>query len=69
MSGELTKAQAIACLEKAGLSVSDAELEQVMAFHSPAALALLRGVEAARYEVPALGFDPVQSLRTWPGPG
>jgi hypothetical protein len=68
MSAEQTKAYAIACLEKAGIEVSDAELEQVLAFHSPAALALLHGVEAARYEVPALGFDPVQSLRTWPGP-
>jgi hypothetical protein len=68
MTAPLTKAQAIACLEKAGLRVSDAELERVMAFHSVEALALLRSVEAARYEVPALAFDPVPPLRSWPGP-
>jgi hypothetical protein len=68
MTAPLTKAQAVACLEKAGLHLTDAELERVMAFHSAEALALLRSVEAARYEVPALAFDPVQSLRSWPGP-
>jgi hypothetical protein len=66
MSGELTKAQAAACLEKAGLRLTDAELEQVMSFHSAEALALLRNVDAARYELPALSFDPVASLRSWP---
>jgi hypothetical protein len=65
MSDTIDRAQARACLERAGLRLTDAELDQVLAFHSPAALELLRGVEEARYEFPALSFDPLASLREW----
>ncbi|HEY4278685.1 MAG TPA: amidase [Conexibacter sp.] len=53
-------------LRRAGLSLSDDELEQAAAFHPREQIAALHDLNAVRDEPPALGFDPAQPLTAWP---